>query len=286
MILLSQRKDFCYGPCHEKVWNFSVRGPVPQPPTVRPFRARLCACSIAHRFVSRCVSTHFHQSLIPKSNSPILLPTTTSALHHTKLHSSVTFAALVLSTSPPYQAALLCCLCSPRPPAPQKLSTHLHPLTPKSNSPTSLLASVRFHLCVRSHLCRFIYSHTLDLTHHFVHLFSLVRVYFHSFTFILTFAGSTLITRAHFHQYVSCTCLHPPALIYACLRSFIPACTYLCPPAFVYVFVFNGTHSFSMPHVHFLWLTLDFDSVYEVMLVLARRHSFAPIHVHQHLLKY
>jgi len=123
------------------------------------------------------------------------------------------------------------------------------------------------HTCLSSLLhvwYAFTFSHT-----HFVHLFSLVRVYFHSFTFVLTFTGSTLVTRAHFHQYTSCACLHPPALICAHLGSFMPTCTRLCLPTLIYThphlfasactrlclcfqrhaLVFNGTFIFDGSHL-------------------------------------
>jgi len=92
-------------------------------------------------------------------------------------------------------------------------------------------------------------SYTFTFSHtHFVHLFSLVRVYFHLFTFVLTFAGSTLIPRAHFQQYTACARPHPPALVCICMHSFVPTCSRLCLCFQRYALVFNGTRSFLMVH--------------------------------------
>jgi hypothetical protein len=63
--------------------------------------------------------------LVPPSNSQVKLPHFIAyALHHMKLHSSVTFAALVLLLlSPPsssftFAALVHLCLCRPGPPSP------------------------------------------------------------------------------------------------------------------------------------------------------------------------
>jgi len=82
----------------------------------------------------------------------------------------------------------------------------------------------------RCNLCIHLFS--LRVPHESAHKVSLVCVYFHPFTFVLTFIGSTLITCARFRQYTSCACLHP--LVYAHLHSFVPTCAHLCPPALVY----------------------------------------------------
>jgi len=126
-------------------------------------------------------------------------------------------------------------------------------------------SSLFMHTCPRSYVsvlaCTHLFcSYTFTFSHtHFGRLFSLVRVYFHLFTFVLTFAGSTLITRAHFHQYTACARLHPPALIYDHLCSFMPACTRLHLPAFICANLQSFRSLFSTVRTRFQWNTFIFD---------------------------
>ena len=116
-------------------------------------RSKQGPCSSA----THCTFAALVSSIIPSCT----LPSPFAALvllHRTKLHSSVTFAALVLLVLLPlYQVALFCHLCGPRPPRPPPLyqvALFRHLCSPRPPSPLQpSSSSITFAALVLCHLC-------------------------------------------------------------------------------------------------------------------------------------